>query len=202
MPVLSPSEIREYLDNIIENEPKRYAKWLAHAQKMINIVSRKAPTMKNLSASDILNELIEKLYSGERSYDSECYPDFDFFINYGISSVAKNLSYHARKEKRIFVPIADDNNEDEDGEPIGFNLKNIEGDTKSPLLESIDREFIDSCLAAVEHNPVYYFVLEKILEGHTIASAAEALGMTPNEVTSARRQVFKILSEKQKEYRS
>jgi hypothetical protein len=77
---------------------KHYEGWLAQADRLIKIKLNGRASQPN-KAQDIVNEIIEKVINGKRTWDMDRVPDINKFMYMQIRSVADNK---LNKEKKLY----------------------------------------------------------------------------------------------------
>ena len=129
-------------------------------------------------ADDYVQEAIKGYFSGPRTWNREAYPTMEEFLKSVIDSKMSNWGRsRAFKEQQVTDHIDDE----ADAGP-GGDHRNVERDRR---VESELYRIVDDDERAVE----LYAVLEGYLDGDKRSEIAEEWGMTPDQVTNAKKRL-------------
>jgi RNA polymerase sigma factor (sigma-70 family) len=109
---------QKLIQNLFENELRKCKKLYEYADKTLKLFSKGKVMCK--TGADIVNDIVEKLITGKRSWDLVEYPDAYIQIKYLVKSETSN---YLQKEFRM-VNINDFGNDYNDGDE-SFNYNNI-----------------------------------------------------------------------------
>lgn len=145
---------------------------------------------KGKEPEDFVEEAIECLYTGRRSWDYETYPDIVGVLKGIISSLVSNLVQSAEHRRAVDV--------EKPGEGDDFYEAIVPADADANL---IGQKLRETMRAAVADNDELALVLDAMLSGTPNAEIAEMLDVDRNRVyqlrRNVRRRVRKALNEQE-----
>jgi hypothetical protein len=150
---------------------------------------------KGYDAQMVVDEAIESIYSGRRTWNHKEKPDFKLFITTQvIRSVVWNLFASKEHELVKELVLTDEDGEDSDMNPLELQV----ADSPSILENIYEREFLDQVLQLVQQHDKSDEQLEvRILEGRLIGKKnnviAQELNIPINVVEAAMKRLRKVL---------
>jgi hypothetical protein len=150
---------------------------------------------KGYDAQMIVDEAIESIYSGRRTWNYLEKPDFKLFITTQvIRSILWNLFVSKERELVKELVLTDEDGEDSDINPLEL----LVADSPSILENIYEREFLDQALQLVQQHDKSDKQLEvKILEGRLIGKKnkhiAQELNIPINIVEATMKRLRKVL---------
>ena len=170
--------------------------WKSIIVKLTAHVSYRLFTLKDIkmlegkTPYDIAIEAIEKLYTGERTWDYEKYPDILNFLKYNIiKSMTNNLFKTINKKSIVF--IKNNENFNEDIEYDFFSKFGIEGELErelyaKELLDDIEKELKDGD---------EWQIFNYRLDGLKNSEISVELGIPINEVENIMKRIKRKLTD-------
>jgi hypothetical protein len=177
------------IQNLFENEFEKTKKLYEYADKTLKLFSSGKSTCR--TGADIINDIVEKLINGNRSWNINEYPDAYMQIKYLVKSETSNFML---KEFRM-INVNDFENEDNE-ESDSINYNNI-ADLK--LSEILLREE-NTELIKIFDNEISKFdddinlVYLGIKNGQQNQEIAKDLGLSVNDVENIKKRIRRILN--------
>jgi RNA polymerase sigma factor (sigma-70 family) len=172
--------------NAFNDPSKPYEAWLEHADRLIKI-KLNGRASQPYKAEDIINEIIEKVIDGKRSWDMDRVPDINKFMFMQILSVVDNKY---KKEKNL-ISSEVYNSEDEsfyyrDDYTSILNLDEIY--KRQDIMEAFSR-----CYNELETDTEMGLVFLAWKEGKESKEIAEEFGLTVKQVEAIKQKIRRKL---------
>jgi len=163
-----------------------YNEWLAHADKLIGL-KLNGRASQPYKAEDIVNEIIEKVIDGVRTWDMDRVTDINKFMYMQILSVVDNKF---NKEKKLVA--SDAYNREDDS---FYTINNI---PNNPELDEIYKqqdimEAFARCYNEIEKDTEMGLVFLSWKDGKESREIAEEFGLTVKEVEAIKQKIRRKL---------
>ena len=177
------------IQNLFENEFEKTKRLYEFADKTLKLFSGGKITCR--TGADIINDIVEKLINGDRSWKLDEYPDAYMQIKYLIKSETSNF---VLKEQRMINVNDFDNVYDNGYESISYN--NIaELSLSEILLREENSELIkifDNEITKIDDDCILVYL--GIKNGQQNQEIAKDLGLSVNDVENIKKRIRRILN--------